>query len=80
MNFEPKLHRRAVEELTGGDSRYHKTTECMAMEVESGKMSTNNKEHMNVFKPHLENLYNNNSPIYACSLANITERAYVLFG
>ena len=37
----------------------------MAMKMKDGKLSTNDKEHMKVFKPHLEKLYNSNRPIYA---------------
>ena len=37
----------------------------MAIKRKDGKLSTNDKEHMKVFKPHLEKLYNSNRPIYA---------------
>ena len=37
----------------------------MAMKMANGKLSKNDKEHMSVFKPHFEKLYNNNRPMYA---------------
>ena len=48
----------AAYEMMAGDSGHHVKPKAMAMKMENGNLSANDKEHMSVFQPHFNKLLN----------------------
>lgn len=64
----------AANEMMAGDSGHHVKPKTMAMKMENGKLSTNDKEHMSVFYPHFNKLLIAGSTKYAKAAEYIKQR------
>ena len=58
----------------GGDSGHHIKPKTMAMMMENGKLSTNNKGHMSVFDPCVDKFLNAESTTYALTAEYIKQQ------
>ena len=74
MDIQPKNTWIAMKEIAGGLSGHHAKPKRMAMKMENGKKSTNDKEHMSVFQPHFSKLYNKQRSPYAHAADFIKQR------
>ena len=74
MDINPKNTWIAIREIVGGLCGHHAKPKRMAMKMENGKKSANDKEHMSVFQPHFAKLYNKQRSPYANAADFIKQR------
>ena len=77
MSMNPKLAWEYIRILTGGESTHHRLTTTMAMKMENGKMSVTDKEHMSVFYPHFQRVFNNHRDVDLSALERVKQRQII---
>jgi len=63
MGISQPLAWENIHLLTGGETAHHKTNINMAMKLENGKLASNTKKNMSIFRMHFHKVLNNQRPV-----------------